>query len=1093
MTTERSAARGAIARGAIAWMARNHVAANLLMVAFIVGGLVMISQIQQEVFPELELDFLLVTVPYPGASPEEVEEGIVLAVEEEVRGLDDVEEVTSVIREGVGIVWVELQLGTDVNKALADVKNAVDSIRTFPQDIERPTVSLAENERHVISVILHGDQSEAALRKLAEDVRERLLKRDEITQIELAGVRRPEIAVEISQENLRRYGLTLDQVAAVIRRSALDLPGGRVKAAGGEILVRTKERRYTGAEYAELAIITRNDGTTVKLEEIATILDDFEESDVAAHFISSSVPLRGNSSSLASLRENGERAVRLDVFRVGEQTPSEVSAAVRETVEELNAELPPTVRAAIWEDTSEVLDDRIRLLVKNARLGLILVLILLGLSLDVRLAFWVTLGIPTSICGGLLFFPAADLSINLVSMFAIIITIGIVVDDAVIVGENIFHMRTKGMSFLDAGIAGARQMAVPVTFSILTNIAAFVPLLFVPGVTGKIFKVIPMAVIMIFLVSLIEALFILPAHLSARERGQEWRWIEALNRRREWFGNFLLWLRDHPFRRLLETALAWRYATLAVAFGLLVVCFGLLASGRINVSFIPRVEGERITAAVSMPYGTPIEETRKVQQRLLHGAREVLDAHGGEAILRGIYTQVGAPPANESMVNIGEAGTGAHLTNVSVYLVPIDRRQITAENFATRWHRGVGELPGVESLTFRYTTGPSSNIPVNLRVSHPDTDTLERAASDLAEVLEGYAGVRDINDGYSSGKVQLDFTIKDSARGLGLTASDLARQVRGAFYGAEALRVQRGRDEVKVLVRLPRAERRSPFNIEELMVRTPSGAEIPIREAADIIRGTSYTEILRADGRRVLSVTADVEAGVANANKVVASVREKEYPRLLEAYPGLKFELDGEQEDQMEAMSSLGFGFLYALFAIYALLAIPFKSYAQPVIIMVCIPFGMIGAFAGHLLMGYELSIMSMFGIVALSGVVVNDSLILVHTANHNRWAGQPHFDSIFGASLRRFRPIVLTSLTTFLGLAPMIFETSIQARFLIPMAISLGFGILFATMIALVIIPCLYLALADVGRLFGFVPPEGGQRKASEEVAADPALAASR
>ena len=1061
-------AGGPKGRGAIAWMARNHVAANLLMAAFILGGLVMAFQVQQEIFPEVELDFILVTTLYPGASPEEVEEGIVLAVEEEVSGLDDVEEVTSVVREGVGTVWIELRLGADASKILADVKNVVDSLQTLPRDAERPTVSLAENENHVITVMLHGEQGEAALRKLAEDVREELLERQEITQVELSGVRRPEISIEISQQNLRRYGLTLDQVAAIIRRSAFDLPGGRVKTTGGEILVRTKERRTAGAEFAELPIITDNDGTAVTLEQIATIRDDFEESDVAARYGSSLV--------------HGEPAVRLDVFRVGDQSPAQVSAAVRETVDELNLRLPPTVRAAIWEDRSEELEDRIHLLIKNASLGLFLVLILLGLSLDIRLAFWVTLGIPTSICGGLLFFPAAGASINMVSLFAIIITIGIVVDDAVIVGENIYHMRSRGLSFLDAGIAGARQMAVPVTFSILTNITAFVPLLFVPGITGKVFKVIPIAVIMVFLVSLIEALFILPAHLSARERDQEWRWLEALNRRREWFGEFILRLRDRHFRRLLSAALGWRYVTLAVAFGLLAICFGLAASGRIDVSLIPRVEGDRITAAVSMPYGTPIEETRRVEQRLLESAREALAPHGGDRIVRGVYSQVGAPPAAEGMINIDEAGTGAHLTNVSLYLVPADQRPITAEDLAARWHREVGAIPGVESLAFRYTTGPSSNIPISLRISHPDAATLERAAADLASALQGYAGVRDIDDGFSAGKVQLDFRIKDAARGLGLTAADLAGQVRGAFHGAEALRVQRGRDEVKVLVRLPAAERRSSFNVEQLMVRTPSGAEIPISEAADVIRGTSYTEIIRAGGRRALSVTADVEERVANASKVVASVRENEFPRLLEAYPGLRFELDGEQEDLRQAMDALSFGFVFALFAIYALLAIPFKSYSQPFIIMISIPFGMIGAVVGHILMGYELSVISMFGIIALAGVVVNDSLILVHTANQERWAGKPHFDSIFEAACRRFRPIVLTSLTTFLGLAPMIFETSIQARFLIPMAISLGFGILFATLIALILIPCLYLALVDVRRRLGFEVPEAARLEELED-----------
>jgi multidrug efflux pump subunit AcrB len=534
---------------------------------------------------------------------------------------------------------------------------------------------------------------------------------------------------------------------------------------------------------------------------------------------------------------------------------------------------------------------------------------------------------------------------------------------------------------------------------------------------------------------------------------------------------------SRPFRWLLELALGWRYATLAVAFGLLVLCLGLVRSGRVDFSFFPKIEADRVTAAVEMPYGTPVEETRKVQERLLAGARKVLAAHGGESLVRGIYTQVGAPPAAEGMVVVGSAAGGAHLTNVSVYLVPVDQRQLTAEDFVAQWHREVQGIPGVESLTFRYTAGPAASAPISLLISHPDIATLERAASDLAATLEGYAGVRDVNDGYSAGKVQLDFTVKDSARGLGLTAADLARQMRAAFYGAEALRVQRGRDEVKVLVRLPEAERKSPWNVEELVVRTPAGTEVPIREAADVVRGTSYTEIVRTNGRRTLSVTADVETGVANASKVVASVRENEAPRLAAAYPGLKFELDGQQEDQQEAMSALGFGFLFSLFAIYALLAIPFKSYVQSFIIMASIPFGMIGAVAGHVLMGYELSIMSMFGIIALAGVVVNDSLILVHAANRERWSGKSHFDAIFEAACRRFRPIVLTSLTTFLGLAPMIFETSLQARFLIPMAISLGFGILFATMIALLIIPCLYLALVDVRKLAGFKSGEVAAR----------------
>ncbi len=1030
--------------GAIAWMAKNHVTANLLMLAFILGGLLMTGKIKQEVFPDLDLDFIFVTVPYPGASPEEIEEGVVLAIEEELRGLDVAKEVTSTCRESVGLVAVELLLGSDPNKALSDVKNAVDRIKTFPQDMERYTVNLVENRRHVISIMVHGDQSESDLRRLAEKVREDLLKQEGITQVDLRAVRQPEIAVEISQEQLRRYNLTLEQVAMKIRAAALDLPGGRVKTSGGEILVRTTERRYLGREYEELPIIIGNDGTVVTLGELARVRDTFEETDVAAMY-------------------NGEPAVRIDVFRVGDETPTGVSQAVRAYVEEANETLPPTVRASVWEDTSELLQARINLLVRNALLGLMLVLLLLGLSLDLRLAFWVTLGIPISILGAMLFFPAAGLSINMISLFAIIITIGIVVDDAVIIGENIHHHRKKHATYLEASIAGAREMALPVTFSILTNIAAFMPLLFVPGVTGKIFKVIPTAVIMIFLISLIEALFILPAHLSKRAKGEESGFIHWANKRREWFGNMLLWLRDNPFSKSLTIALRWRYITLAIAISVLMLSIGVVASGRLDFSFMPKIEAERVTAAVEMPFGTPIEVTRRIQARLLETLDQVIEENGGDKIRRGIYTQVGTQPPAGGMISVGSRFDGAHMTDVSIYLVPIDQRDISAEEFVNQWKRKLGRIPGVESLLFHFTAGPSSNQPINLMISHPDTRVLERASADLAGILQGYTGVRDINDGFSSGKVQLDFRIKPEAQSLGLTATDLARQVRSAFYGAEALRVQRGRDEVKVLVRLPEDERQSQYNIEELIIRTPMGAEIPIREAAEVIRGISYTEILRSNGRRVLNVTADVVAGVANATKVVASVRANDLPLLLEKYPGLTSELDGEQKDQQEAMGALGFGFMMALFAIYALLAIPFKNYAQPFIIMVSIPFGIIGAVIGHIIMGYELSIISMFGIIALAGVVVNDSLILVDAANRNRWGGMSQYDSIFKAAIRRFRPIILTSLTTFLGLAPMIFETSLQARFLIPMAISLGFGILFATTIALVIIPCMYLVLVDI------------------------------
>lgn len=1059
-------------KGAFAWMAKNHVAANLLMIAFLLGGFMFTTQIKQEVFPELQMDYIVVNLPYPGASPEEVEKGVVMAVEESIQGLDGIKRVSSTSREGFGSVFTELILGTDPNKALSDVKNAVDRIRTFPQEMERYTVQRLENRRNVISLVIHGNQTMSTLKQIAENVRADLIKDENITLVELTGVRKPEIAIEVPEANLREYGLTLSQIAARIKQDALELPGGSVKTDGGEILVRTTERRYWGSEYAEMPIVTRNDGSTVKLKDIAVIKDSFEEDDTSSLF-------------------NGEPAVMVNVFRVGEETPSKVSQVVKAYLQELNAKLPDTVGVDIWQDQSEILEDRIDLLVRNAFLGLVLVLILLGLFLDIRLAFWVTLGIPISVIGSMLFVPAFGVSINMISLFAIIVTIGIVVDDAVIVGENIYHMRRKGVTYLEAAIAGVKDMAMPVTFSILTNIAAFLPLMFVPGITGKIFKVIPIVVIIIFLISLVEALFILPSHLSHKSKKGDKGIIGFLNKRREWFGRALEAFRDRLFKPVLEFLLRWRYATIAWSLVSLIVIVGMVASGRIEFTFMPKIESERVSANVTLPFGSPVENTREVQKLLLDTANEVIAENGGQDIIRGVYSQLGYPMAAAmSIVNVGSGISGGHQASVAVYMVPIDQRTISAVDFVREWSKKIGRVSGIENLSFNYATGPGSGAPLNFMLSHADIKTLETAAADLAKSLENYEGVRDINDGFSGGKSQLDFKITPNAQALGVTARDLALQVRSAFYGAEALRNQRGRDEVKVMVRLPLEERVSRHNIEELMIRTPSGAEIPLREAAEVIEGRSYTEILRSDGKRNLNVTADIDRVLTNADKVVASVQASEFPRLLAKYPGLAFELDGEQRDKMEAMGALGFGFILALFGIYALLAIPFKSYSQPLIIMTSIPFGMIGAVIGHMLMGYELSLMSMFGIIALSGVVVNDSLILIDTANKNRSEGMGHFDSILEASTRRFRPIILTSLTTFFGLAPMIFETSLQARFLVPMALSLGFGILFATMIALVLIPCLYMMLVDIKRLFGLrskaeIEARMYQKKEDVEVAA--------
>ena len=1011
-------------------MAKKPVAANLLMVFLILGGILTSLKIKQEVFPELELDVVQILVPYPGASPEEVEKGIIKAIEEEVRGLDGIERVTATASEGFGSVIVELLLGTNANKALQDVKNAVDRIVTFPEHIERPRVSLLSQRQAAISLMVYGDLEEGALRRLAEQVRDELLAHDGITLVDLTGVRPLEIHIEIPQETLRRYNLTLGDVAAKVRRAAVELPGGGVKTQGGEILLRLAERRDAAMEFANIPIVSAPDGTEVLLGNIARIVDGFRDTDEASSF-------------------NGKPAAKLMVHRTGDQTPIEVADIVKEYIKRLNKALPEGAGVAIRRDWSDIYRQRLSLLLRNAYLGLVLVLVLLGLFLEVRLAFWVTMGIPTSFLGAMLLLPGYDISINMISMFAFIMSLGLVVDDAIVVGENIYEMRQRGVSGSAAAIAGARQVAMPVTFSILTNVAAFMPMFFVPGVAGKIFRVIPAVVASVFLISLVECMFILPAHLRHQRKPAQHGVMAALGRVHALPGRGMRWFIDRVYAPVQLCALRWRYVTMTIGVAVLAGVLAFFMSGRIAFRFMPSVESEMIRARAVLPYGSPWERTQEAAAHLKVAAEEELEQHGGDAITKGIYTLV-----------------TRHIGEVVVSLVPADEREITATKFAGLWRERAADVPGIELLTFSANIhGPSGGAAINVELSHAEIGTLERAASDLAERLKNYAGVKDIDDGFAVGKPQLDFKIKPEAESLRLTAADLGRQVRDCFYGAEALRQQRGRDEIRVMVRLPEAERRSEHSLENLIIRTPEGGEMLFAEAADIARGRAYTEIKRVDGRRSMNVTADVVRGAGDPGKILADLSENYLPKLMATYPGLSREFAGEIREREDALESLLQGFMVALIVIYAMLAIPFNSFVQPLIVMAVIPFGMVGAVAGHMIMGYDLSIISMFGIVALAGVVVNDSLVLIDAANKKRLETGSEFEAISYAGKRRFRPIVLTSLTTFLGLTPMIFETSIQARFLIPMAISLGYGILFATLIALLLVPSLYLIVEDLRR----------------------------
>lgn len=1026
--------------GPIAWMAKNSVAANLLMIVFLLGGFLFAMRVKQEVFPSFDLDIINVSVPYPGASPEEVEKGIILVVEDEVRALDGVKKVSSIAVEGSGSVTIELLRGFSSAKMLQDVKNVVDRIGSFPEEAERPIVSLLEAQKQVISLVIYGNQDRKLLRELAEYIRDELVQIPGITLVELASVPPLEIEVEVPQKNLRAYNLTLSKIADTIRRTAIDLPAGAVKAPSGEVLLRTQERRDFASEFGDIPIVSQPDGSKVFLEEIADIQEGFEETNEEAFF-------------------NGLPAIRLNIFRVGDQTPLDISQKVRAYAEEELSKLPEGIDVAVWNDSSEIFRDRIDLLLRNAFAGLVLVLLLLGLFLEPRLAFWVTLGIPVSVIGSFLFFPATGASINMISLFAFLVTLGIVVDDAIVVGENIYQKREQGMSFKDAAIEGAQEIATPVTFAVLTNVAAFMPLFFVPGPAGKLFLQIPAIVVFVILVSLTESLFVLPAHLThEHKKSKFWDLLTLPSLRFEKVLNRFI---QKQYTPSLKAAIQNRYLTLTTGMCMLVLTFATIIGGHIRFSFIPRVDADIATVHAILPFGVPIEKARAVQKQIVDAAKVVIEEEGD--ISKGIYTQIGSaildmgPPTG---VRSGEKGS--HLVAAQVALVEPEERNISGVAFANAWREMTGEIPGVETISFSAMIGTTGGNPIDIELSHGSTEVIEAAAKELAFHLKDYSGVSDIHDGVSLGKPQMSFQVTPEARSLGITARDLAEQVRSAFYGAEALRQQRGRNEVKVMVRLPEEERKTVYTAEEMILRTPEGGEIPLSDAAQVKFGRSYTSIKRVDGRRILSVTADVDEGIANSNEIVGDVQREVLPGILQKYPGLSYKLAGQQQEQSDTLGALAVGFAFAMLAIYAMLAIPFRSYIQPLIVMLSIPFGIIGAILGHLLLGYELSIMSMFGIVALSGVVINDALVFIVTINRYRKEGMTPFNAVMASGPLRFRPIILTSLTTFFGLAPMIFETSMQAKFLIPMAISLGFGVLFATAISLLLIPAAYLIVED-------------------------------
>ena len=1011
-------------RGPIAWMVHHGVAPNLLMVLLIVGGLLASLAIKKEIFPEFELEIVHVAISYPGATPEEVERSLLLPMEAALADVDGIDEMTATANESAGRVSLTLVDGVDVMRVYQDIQQAINAITTLPAAADPPRFSLAGRARSVMQLQVHGWVDQRLLHDLAEELRAELQASPGISRVELSGNLEREVQVLLDAEAMQRHGFDHRSLATRIADEALDLASGRLTTAEGEWLIRYQGRRDEARDFAELPLVGTTDGGQLRLGDIAQVVDGFAESDREVLY-------------------NGAPALSLEVYQIGNQTPIGISDAVHAQLERLRAGLPEEVSLTVSQDSSEVYRDRLDLLLKNAWMGLALVLVLMTLFLEARLAFWVTLGIPTAFLGAMLFLPWLGVSINMISMFAFIIALGIVVDDAIMVGENIHSYREQGHSLRDAAVRGAREMAVPISFAILSNVVAFLPLLFLPGFLGMIFAVVPLVVITIFLVSWLEALFILPAHLAHRAGGRQSNpWLRPLERLRRTLQNGLAHFTHRHFEPFLQRTLDQRLLTVSLAVAVLILALAWSMSGRMGFSLMPRVESDRVQATVTLPVGSPIEEDQRIRDQLMDAAEALAERDEGPH-----FTATRAQIDGDRL-------------NVRLTIEPDSLDTWPPSRVARAWREATGDIVGAQAVRFESDFGgPGAGAGLTLQLAHSDSRALEAAATRLADELTEFDGLTDIDSGLADGKPQLELRLSAEGLTLGLTGADLAAQLRGPLQGITAVEQFIGRHEISVEVRLPPEERDNLGHLYQLPIRTAEGLTVPLSRVAEIHLGRAATALERLDGRRQISVTADTDSD-AQINQVVATLQADVLPTLQAAWPGLELTLGGRQQETADNLSALSQASWLTLIALYALLAIPFRSYLQPLLVLVAIPFGVIGAMAGHAIMGFSLSVVSLMGMLALSGVVINDALVLIDYANRRRREGFGAREAIVAAATRRMRPILMTTLTTFLGLAPMIFETSRQARFMIPMAISLGFGMLFATLILLVLVPCLYLML---------------------------------
>jgi len=1051
------------ARGLFAWFASNHVAANLLMMLLLALGGALAINARVAIFPDIDPRLVPVSVVYPGATPQEVEEGISRRVEEALAGIEGIDRVRSVSAEGIGTVTAELTDDADAAAALDDIKSAVDTIQNFPpQDAENSRVSDSRITRPVLTIAISGDADEHTLRELAFRLRDGLTSLDGVSVANVEGIRDYEIGVEVSEHELRALGLSFQEVANAVSGFSVNLPGGSIRSLQGEILLRTDSQAYRRLDFEDLVVRTNPDGSVTRLREVATIVDGFE--DVDRHSLL-----------------NGAPAAYVTVKSVGDQQVLDVEGKALEFVEAMP--LPEGVAATVTKNRANILRSRIDLLVRNGLMGLILVFGVLVLFLDLRLAFWTTMGIPISFLGAFIGITALGGSINMISLFAFILVLGIVVDDAIVVGENIFAKREHGMPGPQAAREGLREVISPVSIGVLTTILAFIPLYFTEGFFGDILWVVPVVVISVLAMSLVESFLILPAHLSGGSLRHRPGLLSVVQDR---LRAGLQWLIEKTYVPVLKQALRWRYLTVAISCVVLMLTIGLVAGGYVRSTLFPEIDADDISARVTMVSGTAAAETEATMQRIADAAESVrveFDAEtppGEPSIFRNVSATLGSQPfGGGGGPGGGPGASGSNAAEIAIALTPGEERSIGAARIVARWKEVLGEIPGATSLEFTSSLLTAGDD-ISVELAHADFERLLTATERLKLHVAEFGGVSEITDSFDPGKRQLEFSLTPAGIASGLTARELARQVRQAYYGAEAQRVQRGRDDIKVLVRYTEDERHDQGSLERLRIRLPDGVELPLSTVASWTEGRGYATIDRTDRRRIVRVTADVDEKLASANDLNSELRDSYLPALVHDVPGLKYSFEGAEKERIDSLKSLLKALAISVIGIYALIAGLLRSYMQPLIIISVIPFGVVGAVLGHALLGFDLSFFSMFGVVALSGVVINDSLVLMDMVNRLRAEGASPIDAIITGGQRRFRAILFTTLTTCVGLAPMVMEKSMQAQFLIPMAISLMGGVAFATLITLVLVPSICIIVEDLkalgSRLHGhmFESPEG-------------------